>query len=68
MIHVSQKTIDEVAALAEFDRKRAEQKEKQETQEKVRCVSCPDCGADLRIESKEDLPEDVKLVFVRHYS
>ena len=29
-------------------------------------VECPDCGATLRIESDNPLPQDIKVVFVEH--
>lgn len=37
-----------------------------ERQERLRSVLCPDCGAELRIESADQLPADIKIVFVKH--
>ena len=48
-----------IAAVAEEDRKR-------ERQEEIRDCKCPDCGATLKISSREDLPDDTQLVFVKH--
>jgi C4-type Zn-finger protein len=43
-----------------------EEKKKQKKQQFLRSISCPDCGAELRLESKSDLPFDLHIVFVKH--
>jgi hypothetical protein len=45
------------------DQERAEHVLKQE---RLRYVECPDCKALLKLETKSDLPDDLKVVFVSH--
>lgn len=40
--------------------------EKEKQQERLRCVSCPDCGAHLKIDGPGELPEGTELKFVEH--
>jgi hypothetical protein len=53
-------TLEELTILQKADAIRARI---QETRKHVRC---PDCDADLKIEGVPNLPEDTRLVFVRH--
>lgn len=53
------KAIEEIRRINEGRKLEAEQ-------ERLRKVICPDCGAELRIESLHELPDDIKVVFVKH--
>jgi hypothetical protein len=65
--YMSMRETIEAVKQAEFmqrsDRERAEHVLKQE---RLRYVECPDCKALLKLETKSDLPDDLKVVFVSH--
>ena len=43
--------------------RRAEKREKQKDRSQV---ICPDCGAWLEITSQSELPDDIKIEFIKH--
>lgn len=53
-------------AIAVTGRELEAQREKEEQQERLRCVTCPDCAAKLKLKGPGEIPEGTELVFVEH--
>jgi hypothetical protein len=57
---------DAITRAAEEIRLQREYRDHKQRQESLKVFECPDCMAILKIETSHDLPEDIKIVFIKH--